>query len=159
MASKITIRELSILETKAKYKNVRSNNVFHRKSLGRVREGRRGGGTNEEWWSVMSISLDEKMKTLANFVQENFQRSIISIYSFGNTIAITTTVLGIGFFIHPLYFLLKRNWHLRSSIKEKKSIIFKLSLLAKSKMKPLLLDSIMPHMSCVRITSLQNLVI
>jgi hypothetical protein len=49
MASKITIRELSILETKAKYKNVRSNNVFHRKSLGRVREGRRGGGTNEEW--------------------------------------------------------------------------------------------------------------
>jgi hypothetical protein len=107
----------------------------------------------------MSISLDEKMKTLANFVQENFQRSIISIYRFGNTIAITTTVLGSGFFIHPLYFLLKRNWHLRSSIKEKKSIIFKLSLLAKSKMKPLLLDSIMPHMSCVRITSLQNLVI
>jgi hypothetical protein len=49
MASKITIRELSILETKAKCKNVRSNNVFHRKSLGRVREGRRGGGTNEEW--------------------------------------------------------------------------------------------------------------
>jgi hypothetical protein len=107
----------------------------------------------------MSISLDEKMKTLANFVQENFQRSIISIYSFGNTIAITTTVLDSGFFIHPLCFLLKRNWHLRSSIKEKKSIIFKLSLLAKSKMKPLLLDSIMPHMSCVRITSLQNLVI